>query len=137
MLYYALFVIICGVCYRKRNEIIMLWNLYQSLNLTNKINPPNEMSILENVGFLKYNYKGNQYNMFIPFDKNYEIEMNDYKVELTREGKQINITHQAGIPYLFTAKMLGGDNICITNEYNDKIHNYGNENPPYYGIEVM
>lgn len=123
-------------CYKYQSRLTALWRILKSIN-NSSINR-SQCVINDKIANIKYNYQNIDYNIYLPYDKNHAISMIEFKVELiNKDGTIINITHQAGIPYLVSAEMLGGCNIRIINEDNGKVHNYGDKTSPYYGIEVM
>lgn len=128
----------CAVCvgYKYRNNVIAIYRLLSSLG--NQTIANNDCVLNGNHAEISYNYRGTKYNIIMPFNRNYAIDMIQFKVELLKKDDiVIDITQQAGLPYLFTAESLGGYDIRITNEDNGKTYNYGVKIPPGYGIEVM
>ena len=84
-----------------------------------------------------YNHLAKDYIINVPYNKKKILSMLSLYVVLNKNGEEINITQQPGIPYLLTGEQLGGDNIIITNMDSGKIYNYGNDKPPLYGCECV
>lgn len=84
-----------------------------------------------------YERLGKQYILLVPYNRSRVVSMSQFKVELIRDGKQaVDITQQPGIPYMVSAKELGGNKIVITNEETRIKHEYDQCKPPMYGEEV-
>lgn len=135
------FVAIVAACaafvgYKYRNNIATIYRLLGSLK--NPVIESSDCVINGNYAKLTYNYRGTQYNIIMPFSRNYAVDMIQFRVELLKKDDIVmDITQQAGLPYLFNAESLGGYDIRIINDDNGKIYNYGSKNSPGYGIEVM
>jgi hypothetical protein len=90
------------------------------------------------IATLSYQYVGQTYNIQVPYDIGKIISMGQFKVELLQlDNTYRDITQQPGIPYLVSAKSLGGISIRFLNCENLKTHNYNDDQIPGYGIEVM
>ncbi len=69
---------------------------------------------------LVYIRDGKQYILNIPYNKYIRGKMFKFNVYLMKDGNEINVTQQPGIPYLVTAKELGGDNFVLFNKLTRK-----------------
>lgn len=80
---------------------------------------------------ITYNRFGNKYNLFMPFNPAKATDMNRFKVYLRNNANEhIDITQQSGIPYLFSAKEMGGNCYLIRDEVSGT--NYETEDAPQY-----
>lgn len=113
--------------------VIYLLNKSFSLPKENKI----RINEFDSCISLSYNYINQEYHLYVPFNRDYIIAMNHFKVELVSNSCTIDITQQPGIPYLITARDLGGDNIIITNQENGKTFVYDKDTCPMFGKEVI
>jgi len=80
-----------------------------------------------------FNHGGKQHNVCIPYDRSKGRKMLRKKVWLVRgeENEKIEITHKAGVPYLLSAKDMGGNSIIVTKD-NKTISKYNEEEIPNY-----
>lgn len=80
---------------------------------------------------LSYERFGNKYNLFLPYDSSKVSYFNNFQVYLRNNSNEhINITQQPGIPYLLTAKQMGGNCYLIIDKLNSAT--YETEDPPMY-----
>ena len=63
--------------------------------------------------FIVYSRCGKDYMINVPYKRELVTQMSKCKVFLSKNNEMINITQQPGIPYLVSAKMLGGDKIIM------------------------
>lgn len=85
-----------------------------------------------------YERMGSKYILMVPYSRKYIACMTQFKVELLRNDKEpLDITQQPGIPYIVSAKDLGGLAIKITNEDNGLSYEYTDKILPMYGEEVI
>jgi hypothetical protein len=86
---------------------------------------------------LKYQRSTAQYQLYLPYNRSQVLPMSQYIVELLHEkGSPTLLTQQPGLPYLITARALGGTHIRITNTDNGMVHLYDADTQPLYGEEV-
>ena len=77
--------------------------------------PVAEMQISESktYGTIKYNYLNQEYTLHVPFDKKLLRKVGVSVHHLNKEGQEVEITNQAGIPILITASCIGGGSIIV------------------------
>lgn len=125
-------------CIKIKNLIVLLNNInYNELIKKEKID---SFIIADNdkSAIINYKYYGQQYKILIPYNRSKIALMTQLKVELINENNiSTDIMQQPGIPYLFTAKDLGGINIKITNSETGKSYTYDENKQPLYADEVM
>lgn len=86
---------------------------------------------------IMYEYIGKPYIVTVPYNKKHVIRMSDYKVELIYEdGKILPITQQAGVPYLVSAKSLGGKYIKVTDFESESAKIYNEDEIPGYCLDL-
>jgi hypothetical protein len=83
----------------------------------------NEISNSEEVKFKQFqkhpsaivifDHGGKSHNLCIPFDQSKAKHMRRRDVYLIRGTEKIEITHKPGVPYLISAKDMGGDKIVV------------------------
>lgn len=70
---------------------------------------------------IPYEYGGQQYKVFVPFD---ESSIPDYAgtylTGVREDGSTCNLTQQPGVTYLFTASQLGVKELRLTMDDNDE-----------------
>lgn len=62
---------------------------------------------------LSYNHLGVDRMVYLPFNPRLVSKMSGHRAILIKEGEEIDITQQVGLPYLVTAADLGGTEIRI------------------------
>lgn len=62
---------------------------------------------------LTYDRLGKKYLLYLPYDSRLMARMSGHQALLIKDGIEIDITQQPGIPYLVTATELGGSEIKI------------------------
>ena len=65
------------------------------------------------VSYCRY---GRSYHVNLPYRPELVRLMARTRVYLLRDGQRVDITQQPGIPYLVTARMLGGDGFVIVRD---------------------
>jgi len=63
-----------------------------------------------------FDHGGKSYNLCIPFDQAKAKHMRRRNVYLIKDGEKIEITHKPGVPYLITAKEMGGEKIIVVKD---------------------
>jgi len=110
----------------KYNLLAMIFKLYDDRSTA--ICDDNHIKI-------SYIYGRDKYNVYLPYSHRNIAKMIQLKAELICDDKIVEITQQPGIPYLMTAKDLGGNIIKLTNFENGLYHEY--TECPLYGKEIM
>lgn len=64
---------------------------------------------------VSYSRGGQKYVHYLPYHKRKIAKMSSYQFTLHKGGEKINITHQAGIPYLLTVNDFAGEKIVVKN----------------------
>lgn len=62
---------------------------------------------------IKYSKYGKNYSIVVPYRNNIISRMLRFEAFLCVDDQQYNITHQPGIPYLYSPQQLGGDKIIF------------------------
>lgn len=121
----------------KKKKAKLALSLLESL----RKNTPVEFSINDTSksATILYSRLGRKSIVFLPFNRQYVSKMVSYYAELIREGNKphLNITQQPGIPYLVSAKDLGGLEIRITNQGTGCSTIFGPEEIPGYAAELF
>lgn len=87
---------------------------------------------------LIYSRLGSKYILNVPYNRKYVATMAQFEVYLIlKDADPIKITQQPGIPYMVSAKDLGGVIIRIVNHENDTRYDYSENIIPLYGTEAM
>lgn len=123
------------IIYRYRKHLSILYQI-ATTKTTNEVS----LSITDNdeCAILKYERSTAQYNLYLPYNRSHVLTMSQFIVELLHEHSSPTILNQQpGIPYMITARALGGTHIRITNTDNGLVHVYDADTPPLYGIEVL
>jgi hypothetical protein len=79
---------------------------------------------------LKITQGGKTHDIYVPYDRKKSTSMLRKKVYLMKEGEKIELTQKPGIPYLVSAKMLGGEEIIVENSEGEQIYVYSKEEIP-------
>lgn len=120
-------------CEKKRKAGIVL-SLFE--NVTNNtasftVNDTNTSATI------LYNRLGKKAIVFVPYSRVNLVGMIPFKTELIRENQpSLVITQQPGIPYLVSARNLGGTHIKITNQETGDIKYFGKDEIPGYVTEL-
>jgi hypothetical protein len=121
--------------YRYRKPLSFLYQI-ASIGSTNEVSFT--ISDTDECAILKYERSTALYNLYLPYNRSYVLPMSQFIVELVREqGPPILLTQQPGIPYLITARSLGGTHIRIVNTDTGIVHTYDADTQPLYGDEVI
>jgi hypothetical protein len=114
----------------------LILSLIDRLNIENKPQTSFVINDTDMSANIVYERLANKYILFVPFNRKYIASMTQFKAELLRKNDTpIDITQQPGIPYMVSAKLLGGDSIRITNQETGNYHDY--DNIPGYAEEIM
>jgi len=76
------------------------------------------------------------YSITVPYESDKRINMLPLTVQLVRQGTAIDITHQPGVPYGYSAHALGGEYIVAHNYDSESSHIYPGEVCPGYCPEL-
>lgn len=134
--------VICGsalLCscfaYKKRNEIILLAKIlknYIQEKTENKIEPSlnNNKQILE--------LRCLDHKIVLPYNDLRSVEMIYFDVKgYDRDGYEYELTQSPGIPYMFSAHMLGLERIEVFNQMNHEKIIYDNDKIIGYCDEIL
>ncbi len=101
----------------------------------------NEISNSEEVKFKQFqghpsalvifDYGGKSYNLCVPFDQAKAIHMRRRNAYLVKGEERIEITHKPGIPYMISAKEMGGEKIIVDKD-GIVLKEYGADDVPKY-----
>lgn len=84
-----------------------------------------------------YKHGGKEHKVCVPYDRSKSRIMLRKEVYLVRNGgekeERIEITHKPGVPYLLSAKEMGGSKIIVIKD-NKIIKEYGEDEKPAYLI---
>lgn len=124
------------VYYRYRTEIKTIYTIGESF-----VNRPQPKVLLvindiNQTVVLKYTYYDKEYKITMPYRRCEVLNMSQYTAELSVDDLMIDITQQPGIPYILSAKELGGKFIKLTNFITGESHIYGLNEAPLYGKEL-
>lgn len=128
-MYYSLFVIsllsagsLYGYYHRYK---LFYYLLYILERIYNKTIPENDFKILESgtAASIRYTRSGRNYSLVVPYDSENYGRMMKVRVYLLRNGEEVDITHQNGLPYMATAAMMGGTKLIVV--YKEKRVEYG------------
>jgi hypothetical protein len=78
-----------------------------------------------------FTHGGKQHKVCVPYSRKKGRTMNRKKVFLLKGSEKIEITHKSGVPYLISAKTMGGDKIVVEKD-NKIIQEYSSEDIPRY-----
>lgn len=86
-----------------------------------------------------YSRAGKDRILNIPYNKKLKMAMTPYKVLLVVNGTNYqDITQEPGMPYLCTARQLGGQKIIATNKLDEKTLTFSDDIAPgYLGLERL
>lgn len=119
-------------------KIRLLWRLWNMVP-TSQATHHDTFSILTTELAAKINYQRHhhQASLYVPFDRRKVAIMSQLVFELLKEnGESQELTQQPGLPYLVTARMLGGIGIRVTNLEDEISYTYDEETAPMYGEQV-
>ena len=87
---------------------------------------------------MKYDYMGNNNHLVLPYNRKKVSNMINYTASLhLPNGKHIDITQKAGIPYIVSAHDLEGNYIRIINTETGIYHDYIDKFIPMYADELI
>ena len=81
-----------------------------------------------------YNHGGKNHNICVPYDRSKSRKMLRKEVFLVRlddHENRVEITHKPGVPYLLSAKEMGGIKIVVTKD-GETIREYGEDEIPNF-----
>lgn len=115
-----------------------LFNTWQSIPIEKTIAEQFTVDPTGRRATIEYLWLNRSYRMVVPFDQNAATDMAPYRATLIlNEEESVDITHQPGIPYLATAKSLGGIAITVLNTLSGEQHRYEADQAPQYATEVL
>lgn len=79
-------------------------------------NTEEQLQIVNNTAIISYQYGGKNYKVCVPYDSSKVRGALRKEVFLIRGNERIDITHKPGIPYLLSAKDMGGNRIIVTKD---------------------
>lgn len=97
------------------NKVKTLCTIYKNFNDPEKLKNPTHATIEEGNIKIIYTYNNRNYQIHLPFEKERIIPMLENEVFAECKGEKINITQQAGIPYMITPAHLGCEKILVEN----------------------
>lgn len=128
---------VLSVCYYRKK--ILNWIINKVLDNYAPIVPASHDIEISDTGkalIMTYTHMNETYKLLVPFNRRSVVNMSQYKVYLIKDDKsEIDITQQAGIPYLVDPSDLGCNTIIIKNLDNGLNHKY--DKAPMYGLEVL
>ena len=62
---------------------------------------------------ITYNRCNIPYNLYVPYHSRLVSKMSPYRVFLVKDGNEVDITQQPGIPYMLTAESMGGTELIV------------------------
>lgn len=86
---------------------------------------------LGNSALISFNHGGKNHNVCVPYDRNKGRKMLRTEVFLISNNDRTNITHKPSIPYLLSAKDMGGEKIIVTKD-DVTIREYKEDEVPNY-----
>ena len=78
------------------------------------------------------NQAGKTHSVYVPYDRKKSSSMLRKKVYLIKENEKIDISQKPGVPYLITAKQLGGSEIIVEDLSGEIIKRYTEDEVPNY-----
>ena len=75
---------------------------------------------------------GNTNSIYIPYNRRLVTKMLNTRAFLLKGEDKIEITHKPGVPYLVSAKQMGGDMIVIENKEGHVLNCYKDDEIPNY-----
>lgn len=120
--------------YRYHKQISLLYRILTTIS-TDEVSFT--ITDTDACAILKYQRSTAPYQLYLPYNRSQVLPMSQFIVELLQEqGTPLLLTQQPGIPYLITARALGGTHIRITNTDTGMVHTYDADTQPLYGEEV-
>ena len=105
---------------RGRGEVILSLLYTLSKRISQKPKNTGYITINQTVtsASVSYTRYDKEYQIHIPYNKDLITKMTRLKVYLVKDGERVEITQQPGIPYMVSARMLGGEKIIIVKDNN-------------------
>lgn len=123
------------IIYRYRKSISLLYRILTTAS-TDEVSFT--IADTDACAILKYERSTAHYDLYLPYNRSHVLSMSQFIVELLHDHKPPTLlTQQPGIPYLITARALGGTHIRITNTDTGTVHTYDADTQPLYGEEVL
>ena len=92
----------------------------------------NNVMIKDNYMIINYVYLNDSYTLRVPYDQDMVATMTQYEVYGLKEGKEIKLTQQPGIPYLVKPRDMSLEKITVYDLGEDEQREYY-DIPPFYG----
>jgi len=86
----------------------------------------------KNSAVIMVNQAGKTHSVYVPYDRRKSTSMLRKKVFLIKEDEKIDISQKPGVPYLITAKQLGGSEIIVENLEGEVVKRYSEDEVPNY-----
>lgn len=133
---YSFFKSIWDKLYTNYTKVKHLIVLYKTITTEVSIAPSSlPFKIVGNHAVLCYTRLNKEYKLYVPYNRMKSLS-SDITALLVKNGKEINITQQPGIPYLVSANDLGGEKIILTNNITGSSFDYFDDKIPMYGDEI-
>lgn len=127
------------------NRFQLLWKLINTVQIKEISSQPidpifkiMDTNSMDTSAIVTYQHLGNSHKVLVHYNRDKVAIMGQFKAILCNETahEMEDITQQPGIPYLVTAKQLGGHYIRITNAENGQKYDYFQDTIPGYGDEI-
>lgn len=101
----------------RSNKVQLLLKVLSMIKpyLKNDVRIP-EAEILGEVMILRYAHGGLEHTVRIPYTRMQKMRSTGVRLYVRRGTDMIDVTHQNGVPYTVTARMLGGSGYCLHSE---------------------
>lgn len=76
---------------------------------------------------ITYNHLGSTKEVYVPYKQSLFRKMNQSDVFLKIKGELKKLNQSSGVPYVITARMLGGENLIVRNKLNDIENQFGQD----------
>ena len=81
---------------------------------------------------IKVTHAGKSHSVYVPYDRKKSTSMLRKKVYLIKNGEKTDISQKPGIPYLVSAKQMGGKSIIVEDMSGEIIKTYSEDEIPNY-----
>lgn len=90
-------------------KLKFIYKIYNGMTIENSSN----IVINDTNAIITYTRFGKKYKLCVPYQRNLVSKMSSTKVTLCMDTSEMDITQQPGLPYMFTAKQLGGQGYIV------------------------